>query len=418
MTLLPLALKSLRNRRFAALLTLATIACSVALLLGVERVRDEARRSFASTVSGTDLIVGARSGPVNLLLYAVFHLGEANAAVSWASYQELAAQPEVAWAVPLSLGDSHRGFRVVGTSADFFTRYRYGAQHALEFSAGTPFADLYDAVIGADVADKLGYAPGTSIVLSHGIGSLAEQHADKPFRVVGVLARSGTPVDASVFIDLPAVEALHADWQSGTHLPQLAVSAEDARQMDLTPKSVSAILVGLKSRAAAFGLKRRIDEYRAEPLLAILPGVTLQELWQLVGGAENALRATSALVVVTGLLGMLTALVTTLNERRREMAVLRALGAPARTVFGLMLLEALLLTAGGALLGVLLLAIALVAGSDFAATHYGLNLTRTDVSAHELGLLAAVLFGGLTAGTIPAALAYRRALADGLSLRW
>jgi len=273
-------------------------------------------------------------------------------------------------------------------------------------------------VIGAEVADKLGYAPGTSIVLAHGIGTLAEQHADKPFRVVGVLARSGTPVDASVLIALPAVEALHADWQSGAHLPQFAVSADAARRLDLTPKSVSAVLLGLKSRAAAFALKRRIDEYRAEPLLAILPGVTLQELWQLVGGAENALRATSALVVVAGLLGMLTALVTTLNERRREMAVLRALGAPARTVFGLMLLEALLLTAGGAALGVLLLGIALVAGSDFAAAHYGLNLTRTDLSAHELGLLAAVLFGGLAAGAIPAALAYRRALADGLSLRW
>jgi putative ABC transport system permease protein len=409
------------------LLTIATVALSVALLLAVQRVHDQARRSFASTVSGTDLIVGARTGPVNLLLYSIFHIGDATNSVSWSSYREIAAMPEVEWAVPLSLGDSHRGFRVVGTSADFFAHYRYGAKHALEFSAGAPFsdrydadsraADLYDAVIGATVADKLGYAPGQSIVLAHGTGALAEMHADKPFRVAGVLAPTGTPVDASVFVGVAAIETIHADWQSGTHIPG-AASADAAHRLDLTPKTITAFLLGLKSRGAAFELQRRIDDYRAEPLLAIVPGVALQQLWSLVGVAENALLLISALVVVAGLLGMTTAMITALGERRREMAVLRALGARPRVIFGLLLLEAMLLTLAAIAVGLLLLYAALGIGSGYASAHFGLRIELDAPDARELLLLGLVCIGGVLAGCIPAWTAYRRALADGLTLRF
>ena len=114
-----LALKSLWSRRGAVLLTVLTIGLSVTLLLGVERIRAEARQGFASTVSGTDLIVGARAGPVSLLLYSVFHIGDPTNDLSWDTYDEIRKWPEVAWTVPLSLGDSHRGHRVVGTTADF-----------------------------------------------------------------------------------------------------------------------------------------------------------------------------------------------------------------------------------------------------------------------------------------------------------
>jgi putative ABC transport system permease protein len=418
MTVLPLALKSLANRRFTALLTLATIAISVTLLLGVQHVRDEARQSFASTISGTDLIVGARSGPITLLLYAVFHIGDATNNVSWQSYQEIAALPDVAWSIPISLGDSHRGFRVVGTTTDFFSHYLYGAKHPVEFSSGTPFNDLYDTVIGAEVAAKLGYVVGQPIVVSHGTGALTTaEHADKPFRIVGVLRRTGTPVDSSVFVSLAAIEAIHVDWQSGVHIPGQAISAEEARKQDLTPKTITAFLLGLKSRIATFGLQRQINDYRAEPLLAILPGVTLQQLWSLVGVAENALLVVSALVVVAGLLGMLTALMTTLNERRREMAILRSLGAQPHQIFALLVLEATLLTLGGIVVGLGLLYFGLVLARGFVEAHYGLQISLGLPNAQELMLLCAVCVSGLLAGCLPAWLAYRNALADGLSLR-
>jgi putative ABC transport system permease protein len=397
MTILPLALKSLSNRRFPALLTLATIAISVMLLLGVQHVRDEARQSFASTISGTDLIVGARSGPINLLLYAVFHIGDATNNVSWQSYKEISSLPDVAWSIPISLGDSHRGFRVVGTTSEFFSHYLYGAKHSLEFSAGNSFNDLYDAVIGAEVAAKLGYVAGQPIVV--------------------VLRRTGTPVDASVFVSLGAIEAIHVDWQSGTRVPGQTMTAEQAREQDLTPKAITAFLLGLKSRIATFGLQRQINEYDAESLMAILPGVTLQQLWGLVGVAENALLVVSALVVVAGLLGMLTALVTTLNERRREMAILRSIGARPHHVFTLLMLEAVLLTIGGMAVGLVLLYVGLILARGFVEAHYGLQISLGMPNAQEWILLGAVCGSGLLAGCLPAWLAYRNALADGLSLR-
>jgi putative ABC transport system permease protein len=119
-----LALRSLGNRRLTAILTILSIGLSVALLLGVEKVRSGARESFANTISGTDLIVGARGGGVQLLLYSVFRIGNASNNITWKSFQDVAARPEVAWIVPLSLGDSHRGFRVLGTTRDYFERYR------------------------------------------------------------------------------------------------------------------------------------------------------------------------------------------------------------------------------------------------------------------------------------------------------
>lgn len=416
--MLRLALKSLLNRRGTVLLTVFTIAISTALLVGVERLRGEARASFASTLSGTDLIVGARAGTVQLLLYSVFRLGEPTANVSWQTYQEIAAAPPVAWTVPLSLGDSHRGYRVLGTTGAYFEHYRYGDRLPLRFAEGRAFDGVYEAVLGSEVAAELGYALDQEIVIAHGIGRVSfAEHDDKPFRVAGILAPTGTPVDRTVHVSLAAIEAVHLDWQSGTRLPGRNVSAEEALQHDLTPKSITAFLVGLKSKVATFALQRQINEYRAEPLSAILPGVALQQLWSLTGVAENALRIVAACVVVVGLLGMLTALLTTLSERRREMAILRSVGARPRTVLGLLVLEAAALTITGIVLGVLLLYAIIAALREAAAGRFGLFLGLGPPSPAELGALAAIFVAGLLVGLVPAWLAYRRSLSDGLTIR-
>ena len=391
-----LALQSLRNRALTASLTVLAIAVSVTLLLGVEKVRTGARQSFADTISGTDLIVGARSGAIQLLLYSVFRIGNATNNITWASYQDIARRPEVAWIVPLSLGDSHRGFRVLGTSLDYFAKYKYRYGQPLAFASGQPFADLFDAVIGADVAARLGYKVGDRIIIAHGVGSVSfVEHEDKPFRVSGVLEKTGTPVDRTLHVSLAAIEAIHADWQDGIPVPGQNVSAAEVRRMALEPKAVTAALVGLKSRLATFQLQRQINEYRQEPLSAIIPGAALQELWSLVGSAETALSAVSAMVVATALLGMVTTILTTLNERRREMAILRSVGARPATILGLLATEAGLLTLAGVLLGVLLFYAALIG----------------------LQTLGAIMVAGLAAGLLPAVRAYRLSLADGMTVR-
>jgi putative ABC transport system permease protein len=418
MPILSLTLKSLWNRRYTALLTLFSIALSVTLLLGVERVRTEARSSFANTISGTDLVVGARSGPIKLLLYSVFRIGNATNNISWESYKDIAERPEVAWTVPFSLGDAHRGYRVLGTTSDYFTHYLYGNKQHLAFAEGMPFEDLYDAVIGAEVAEKLHYELGQEIVLAHGAGKVSfVQHADKPFRVVGILKRTGTPVDQTVHVSLEAIEAIHVDFREGAPMPGHHISAEQARHMDLEPRAITAFLVGLHSRVAVFRLQRFINEYPEEPLLAILPGVALQQLWDMIGVGEKALLAVSAMVVLVGLTGMLTVLLAGLNERRRELAILRSVGARPWQISALLVTEAGSLAAAGVITGVALFYLLLGIARPFIESRYGLYLGIGALTPRELGLLGIIVAAGLLIGAVPAWRAYRYSLADGMSIR-
>ena len=427
-----LAWKSLRNRRVTVALTVLSIALSVTLLLGVERIRAQARENFTSTISGTDLVVGARTSAVHLLLFSVFRIGDANNNVRWDSYRDIAARPDVAWTIPLSLGDSHRGYRVLGTNADYFTHLRYARDRTLQFAAGGPFAGHTEAVLGADVARALGYGLGQSLVVAHGTGEEAFiEHAAQPFRVSGILARTGTPADRTIHESHEGRDGLHADRPDKHPVDPLAAAALAARDKhghaaaasgapaaDRTDqRTISAFLVGLKSRAAALGAQRAINEFDEEPLTAILPGVTLLEVWDLVGTAERALRAVSLMVVAVGLAGMLIALLTGLNERRREMSVLRSVGARPAHVFGLILGEAGLLTALGLLLGIAGLYAGLWLGGGWLEARYGLAMSLRAPSAFELGVIALIFLCGLLVGTLPALRSYRYSVADGMTVR-
>ena len=414
--ILRLALGSLAARALTVGMTILAIALSVTLFLGVEKIRTGARTSFADTISGTDLIVGARSGSVQLLLYSVFRIGNATNNLTWESYQDIANRPEVDWIVPISLGDSHRQFRVMGTSAAFFERYKYRAGQSLAIADGAVMADLFDTVIGADVAAALGYDVGDPIVVAHGLASFTE-HADQPFRVSGILRKTGTPVDRTVIVSLEAIEAIHVDWQSGAQIPGQSTPVEAIRQMDLQPQAVTAALIGVENRLRVFGLQRAINEYEQEPLLAILPGVALQELWQIVGIAETALIGVSAMVVVTALIGMMATIFSSLNERRREMAIFRAMGARPRVILGMLVLEAALTAAIGALLGLALLYVALIVGQPLIDRAFGLFLPIEAPTLRELWFLLGVVAAGAIVSLLPALRAYRLSLADGMLVR-
>lgn len=411
-----LALGSLMARSLTVGMTVLAIALSVMLFLGVEKVRNGARASFADTISDTDLIIGARSGSVQLLLYSVFRIGNATNNISWESYREIAERPEVDWIVPISLGDSHRQFRVMGTTAEFFTRYKFRGGKSLEFQAGAGLEDLYDAVVGADVADQLGYALDDPIVVAHGLASFSD-HADQPFRVAGIIDKTGTPVDRTVIVSMEAIEAIHVDWQDGAKMPGKTTPVEVIRRMDLVPKATTAALVGVKSRLQVFGLQRWINEYPEETLLAILPGVALQELWEIVGVAETALVGVSAMVVVTALIGMMAMVFSSLNERRREMAIWRAMGARPLTILGLLVIEAILMAGAGAGLGTALLYSGLLVARPWVDAAFGLWLPIGLPTAWEIWILVSVVGAAALVGLIPALRAYRLSLADGMMVR-
>ena len=419
-TLLTIAWRSGWNRRATLALVAFSIGLSTFLLLGFERVRADVRESFSQSVSGTDLIVGARTGGVQLTLYSIFHLGGATNNIRMDSLQALEQNRSVAWVVPLSLGDSHHGFPVLATTPQFFTRFQYGYRQRLRLASGRLFDgsldELYDTVVGAEVADALGYRLGQHITLSHGAGAPGDmEHADKPFTVVGILQRTGTPVDRTVHISLEAMEAIHLDWAGGAPMPGVSIPAAMARKFDLAPKQVTAALVGLKSRAAVFGVQRFVADYPQEALMAVLPGVALDQLWDIVGVGEKALLALSALVAVVSFAGLIAVILAGLNERRRELAVLRAVGAGPRQVLLLLLAEGTLVAALGVAFGALLVAASTFGLGPWIQSHYGIVLDASVPTAAEWQLVGEIVAAGVVASLVPAWRAYRLSLVDGLS---
>ncbi|SEG59875.1 ABC transporter permease [Vibrio hangzhouensis] len=412
-----LAWKSLLNRKTTAMLTILTVAISVILLMGVERIRTQAKSSFANTISGTDLIVGGRSGQVNLLLYSVFRIGNATNNIDWKSFKEFSAHRSVDWAIPISLGDSHKGFRVMGTNHSYFEHYRYGQKQNLTLASGREFDGLFETVLGADVAKSLGYDIGSDIIIAHGISDVGfSRHDNLPFTVVGILAPTGTPVDKTVHVSLEAIEAIHVGWESGANLGNTPTKKQ-LEQFDFQPKQITAMMIGLKSKIQTFALQRQINTYKQEPLSAILPGVALHELWGMMSVAEQALLVVSIFVVVAGLMGMLSSLLTSLQERRREMAILRAMGARPRHVFTLLVSEATVLTSIGILCGVVGMYTMLAVAAPIISANYGINIALSGITSHEWMLLGFVQVAGIVIGFFPALRAYRQSLSDGMTIR-
>ncbi|MEM9401340.1 MAG: ABC transporter permease [Pseudomonadota bacterium] len=403
-----LGFKSVWNRRGTAALTLASIAVSAALLSVVDRVRTDAQTSFANTISGTDLIIGARSGDLNMLLYSVFRIGNPTNNIAWDSFETIQARREVDWLIPMSLGDAHKGYRVLGTNLDYFDHYRYADGRNLAMSAGEVFSGALDAVIGAEVAEQLNYAVGQQIVISHGITATSfVTHDENPFTVVGILAPTGTPVDRTVHISLAGMDLIHAP-PGGLELPPVVD--------DYEPEQITAVLVGLKSRIAVFSVQRFLNEYEREPLSAVIPGVALQQLWGLIGVAEYALLGVSAMVVLAGVLGLLATLLVSLNERRREMSVLRSVGARPGHVFSLLLSEAALLAFLGAVTGLLAVQLAVLLVRSWVLSEFGIQLSL-GLRVFDFAVLAGILFIAVLVSAIPAWRAYRLSLADGLTVK-
>ena len=394
--LIKLATKSLLNRKTSIILSCIAMTISIFVLLGVEHIRKESKESFSSTISGADLIVGARSGQLNLLLYSVFRLGSPVNNISWKSYQEIQTDQNVDWTIPISLGDSHKGFRVLGTSNQYFKHYKYAKKQALVFNKGSEFTATYDVVIGAKVAEDLNYELGSPIVLSHGIGDTSfTTHDQHPFTITGILKPTGTPVDQTVHVKLEGIEAIHQDTDEG-------VAA-------LQPQSITAFIVGLKSRMTTFALQRQINEMQQEPLMAILPGVALSELWQMMSTLEGTLRLISSMVFVAALLGLAAVMASSIRERKNETYLLRILGAPPRFLFILFQIEVLLISAISIFLGITLLFLSLIGAQQQISTQLGLHLGTNPLTYGSLTIIISIVLSTMLVASLPAIQAYRQA---------
>ncbi len=462
MLILQLALQSLRNRALTTALTLASIALSVTLLVGVENVRAGVRESFSGTIRGTDLIVGARGGSLQLLLSSVFGIGQPAGSVQWTTYQRWAQHPAVSWTIPISLGDSHRGFRVIGTTDDFFEHFRFRRDGRVTFAAGERPQDEHDVAIGADVAQRLGYGVGDTIVIAHGLADIgASDHEAHPFVISGVIDRTFTPIDRAVYVSLEGLEAMHEEGDAGPAAmpgaappampgytpppmpgasppvlampgaepppgafaqvqPRRAAHEDHEGHVDgdeHDPELISAFFVGTKNRMESLNVQREINTDLGEPLTAVIPGVALAELWQGIGNAEVGLKVVAGFTVLIGLTGMLVALYSSLESRRREMAILRAVGAGPRTIISLLVLESGVLSVLGSALGVGLVYLSLFLAQGAVEQRFGLHVPIRPLGATEWTYVVVVVAAGFLVGLVPAFKAYRSSLVDGLSPR-
>lgn len=393
--LFTLASKSLWNRKVSVGLTLLGIVVSVTLLLSIEQIRQQTRDGFTRSVSGVDLIVGARTSSTNLLLGSVFHLSSLPSGIRWQTYQDLAQQKAVKWAIPIALGDSHDGFAVVGTTPSYFEHFRYADKQALQFFQGLAFSESLEVVLGADVALHHQYNLGDTISLSHGTAKVSfSVHRDHPFKVVGILARTGTPVDTSLYIalkDLSLIHNLsHADHQSPVDV-------------------VSAVMLGLSSPLSVLTMQRFITQYDGEPLTAILPGVALNELWSMLTLFENTLLVISSLVFVSAMIAMAIMLLASVRERKQEIRVLRMLGAGPSYVFALIQLEALLVTGLGIALSLMAMWLASFVLSGYLNQEFGLMLNQNYIDSGTISMAIKVLISASVVACIPAVSGYLKA---------
>ena len=414
--LLRLTLHSLYARWLTVSLTIFAISLSLMLYLSVEKIRTSAYASFTDTISQTDLIVGSRTSSIQLLLYSVFRIGNATNNITWESYEDIISREEVKWSVPISLGDSHKGFRVMGTTDEYFTRYKYRGGQSLEIQNGERLDDLYDVVLGASVTEKLGYKIGDPLIIAHGLSSFSK-HEDQPFKVSGILKKTGTPVDNTVIVSLEAIEAIHVDWSSGAKTPGLETPIEIIRQMDLTPKNISGVLIGVNSKLQIFKLQRWVNEYSEEPLSAILPGVALQELWRVVGVVENVLIGISIVVIFTTLIGMTAIIFSSLNERRREMAIWRAMGATPTVILGLLMLEAFIVSFLSSVISTIFLFLLLIILQPWIDQTYGILISIEMFSVEELFVFVYFILAALLISLLPALRAYWLSINDGMTIK-
>lgn len=441
-----LALKSLWHRRVATLLTVLAISLSVALFIGVEKTREATRDAFSGAISRVDLIVGPRTGSLSLLLYSVFHVGAPSHNVSMKAVDYARSLEAVEWVVPFSLGDGYQGFPVVGTTSDFFTKYKVRSGESVRFSSGESFDAPDEVVLGSEVVASGRLKLGDLIVLSHGHsehGDGFERHEDHPFKVVGIIGFTGTPIDRSVYVSLEGMGAIHqepsaADSSSSkTHKHEAsddhdhdhdhghnhdhdheAHSSFVSKDGKILVTQVSGFFVGAKNRMASLELQRQLNTWTGEALSAILPGVAMSELWKNLAIFESAMAIISACVVLTGVIGLFVSLLILSGQRRREMVVLRAVGAGPKTIFTLLAGEAVFIVLFAIVLGMGFMHLGLFMLNPWIEKKFAIHLELSTINFYDLIFAGILLLVGAIVGILASVRAYRSAMHDGLATKF
>ena len=411
-----LMIASMRSRLVPIVLVIVALSASMALLLAVDRIQQATKNGFNQSLSGVDLVLGPGGSGLELVLYTVFHLGKPTNNITTETVSDITDDPMVEWAVPIALGDNHRGYRVISTTDEYFDRIKFGGDQPLVFAQGAPFSDLNETVIGSEVAEALGYALDTSIFVTHGSQMIGKLHDDFSFKITGILESTGTPIDRAVFVSLEGYELIHLGWQNGSKtvsLQNLDINAIPKER--LYPKTVTAVYLGLTSKLSLFKFIRAVRDYPEEAISAVIPGVALAELWSIVGIVDSVFQLLNWLIIGISIVGMVTMIITGLDSRTRELTILRALGLSPPKLAGLVLLETIIISLTAVLSAIVLVWFLTVAAADLLNQWAGVRIELTWLAIDELSTIMIIVLAGVCASLIPAGMVYRRSLHKGFS---
>ncbi|MAR13478.1 MAG: hypothetical protein CL681_26335 [Blastopirellula sp.] len=412
MSFLAMAWRYLRFRWLVTLLTVAGIALGAALVCAVLALHHESERALARDAGLYDLVAGGKGSPLQLVLASVYHLDSPTGNLPYTDYERLRQDPRVLWAAPIGLGDNYSGYRIVGTEAHFFDLPDRNGEPFFQVARGQVFVDRFEVVLGSQVATATGLDIGDSFFGTHGLIDVpgGEVHRDFPYRVSGVLAPTGTAQDRAIFGTLASVWEIH-ETEERLH----SAIQGTALLLERPKHETTAILLRLKRPGLRLWMADEIRN-RSDGIAAIPINEILRFQRGIIGPVQRALLAVAAAVVAVACLTVLTTLHQAAERRRRDIAILRSLGAVRSEVAALVFTEGLLLTGAGITLGLLLGHGGLALAADGIRNATGLVLDPWRLPSAEGAAMIAMAFCGALASLLPAISCYRRTPIDDLHM--
>ena len=416
MTPFLLVRRSLSQHALSSTVTVLAVALACGLVMSVFAINDQTRDAFTGGETGFDAVLGARGSQLQLVLNTVFHLETSPGNLPWSLYEAIRKHPAVELAIPYATGDNYRGYRLVGTSEELFARFEYRKGRKFAVAPGGRIFDsnFREAVIGSFAAEKTGLTVGSKFNPYHGLTFDETQRHEEEYLVVGVLEPTNSPSDRVIWIPIEGIFRLGGHVLRGTG--QQEYEAERGKPIPDEHKEVSAVMLKFRegSAMAGFQLNQDINLRGKEATLAWPIGRVMADLFNKMGWISRVLELVAYLVVAVASGAILASIYNTMNERRREFAILRALGARRTTVFSTIVLEAATIAFTGALLGYLVYAVILAATTMILRAQTGVVL---DVFAlHPVLWITPVgmtILGALS-GVLPAAKAYSTDVAESL----
>ena len=431
MSLWKIAWRSIQQRSLASLLTTISMALGVALVATVLVIHAVVDQSFSRSAQGFDIVVGAKGSPLELVLNTVYHYGQPPENIPYTYYREFAPggkfYPEVDAAVPICKGDNFQGDPVIGTVPERFTKLKYRDGLSYQFVPGGHNFEsdhYFEAVVGSQTALKNGITVGQEVRPSHGTAAKTPGepgHQHEPFKVVGILAPTGTPADSALYVNMEGFFRLEGHIRHEEHeaAAKGAAAADHDHDHDADhpladeDKRVTAVLVSVKEPALVRMLARQVNE---EPVAqAAFPAEEIDRVRKLVGDLQTLLLFLAVLIVVVAGIGILVSIYNSMHDRRRDIAIMRALGARRQTVMVIILLESVLLALGGGALGVLLAHSLIVVLGPVIRESTQVVVRPWDFQWVELVLIPGLIALAAAVGYLPAVVAYRTDVARSLT---